>query len=102
MNVPVVQVLSITLESLKYNTLVDHINEHFDQKTFTLIEKLGCNFSNTVRLDELKDKVTSEKIHGFIEFQIKLRKRGHYDTTLSLGWDSYRRSILNFSAKARK
>lgn len=80
MIVPVVQVPSITLESLKMDTLVDRIKENFDQKAFTLLEKSSYDFSNSASLGELKDKVNSENIHGLTQ-----RKQEHYVTTPKFG-----------------
>ncbi|WMV08433.1 hypothetical protein MTR67_001818 [Solanum verrucosum] len=68
--IPLAQVPSISLEPSKGNSQVGNIRGTFDQKVFTLFEKLGYDFSNPVKLEELRDEVTGEKIHGLIKSQM--------------------------------
>ncbi|KAK6789796.1 hypothetical protein RDI58_013596 [Solanum bulbocastanum] len=81
MTVPVAQVLSITLKPSKGNTQVGRIKGNFDQKVFTLFEKSGYDFSNSVKLGDLRDEVTGENIHGFTKSQMRLRNQGYYVAT---------------------
>ncbi|KAK4737613.1 hypothetical protein R3W88_001310 [Solanum pinnatisectum] len=56
MTVLVAQVPSFTLEPSKGNTQVGRIKGNFDQKVFTLFEKLGYNFSNPAKLGKLTEE----------------------------------------------
>ncbi|KAF3616618.1 hypothetical protein T459_19150 [Capsicum annuum] len=85
MSVPVIHVPYIMPELPGSNTLAYKIKGQFGEKSFTLLEKLGYDFSNPTRLGELKDEVTGEKIHGLTEAQMKLRKQGHYVATPKFG-----------------
>lgn len=85
MTVPVIQVPSITPNLLGSNTLTHKIKCQFGEKAFTLLKKLGYNFSKPTRLGELKDDVTSEKRHGLTEAQMMLRKQGHHFATPKFG-----------------
>ncbi|KAG5586543.1 hypothetical protein H5410_046977 [Solanum commersonii] len=73
--VPIAQVPSITLEPFKGNAQVGKIKGNFDQNVFTLFEKSSYDFSNPVKLGELRDEVTGEKIHGLTKSQMQLRKK---------------------------
>ncbi|PHU07419.1 hypothetical protein BC332_23908 [Capsicum chinense] len=83
--VSIIQVPSIMPELSKRNTLAHNIKGHFDEKAFMLLGKSGYDFSNLARLIELKYDVTSEKIHGLTEVQMKLRKQGRYVSTPKFG-----------------
>ncbi|KAK4716569.1 hypothetical protein R3W88_014907 [Solanum pinnatisectum] len=85
MTVPVAQVPSITLKPSKDNTQVGKLKGNFDQKVFTLFEKLGYDFSNPAKLGELRDEVTGEKIHRLTKSQMKLRKQGYHVATPKFG-----------------
>ncbi|PHU00352.1 hypothetical protein BC332_30139 [Capsicum chinense] len=67
------------------NTLDHKIKGQFDDKSLTVLEKLGYHFSKPTRLVELKDDVTGEKIHGLTKEQMMLREQGRYDSTLKFG-----------------
>ena len=74
MTIPVAQIPRVALEPSKGNIQIGKIKENFDQKVFTLFEKLGYDFSNPVKLGELRDEVTGEKIYGLTKYQMQLRK----------------------------
>ncbi|OIT29925.1 hypothetical protein A4A49_51406 [Nicotiana attenuata] len=73
MTLPVAQIPPLTCESAKGNLQANKIKGHYDPKAFILLER------------EHEDEVTSEKIHGLNESQMKLRKLGNYVATPKLG-----------------
>ncbi|KAF3653474.1 hypothetical protein FXO38_15632 [Capsicum annuum] len=102
MTVLVIQVPSIMPELPGSNILDHKIKGQFDDKSFTLLEKLGYHFSKPTRLVELKDDVTGEKIHGLTKEQMMLREQGRYDSTLKFGLGFKLLEPLRISTKKGK